>query len=74
MLLRRGQLLKASAVTKVAEEKTALAAYEVDREKKADSVDKADAKRTAAKQADEAAKANAAERLNAEMRAELRVN
>ena len=38
----------------MAEEKAALAAYEVDRKKKA--VDnKADAKRTAAKQADEAA-------------------
>ena len=44
---------KAAAVKKVAEEKSALAAYEVDRKKKA--VDKADAKRTAAKQADEAA-------------------
>ena len=39
--------------------------YEVDRKKKA--VEKADAKRNAAKQADEAAKTNAAERLNAEM-------
>ena len=63
-------LLKAAAVKKLAEEKSARAAYEVDRKKKA--VDKADAKRTAAKQADEAAKANAAERLNAEMGAELR--
>ena len=40
------------------------------RKKKA--VEKADAKRTAAKQADEAAKTNAAERLNAAMRAEFR--
>ena len=55
----------------MAEEKLALAAYEVARKKKA--ADKADAKRTAAKQADEAAKTNAAERLNAEMKAELRV-
>ncbi len=52
------------------EEKAARAVYEVDRKKKA--IDKADAKRTAAKQADEAAKTNAAERLNAEMRVEMR--
>ena len=47
----------------MAEEKAASAAYEVDRKKKG--VEKADAKRTAAKQADEAAirKTNAAERL-----------
>ena len=45
----------------MAEEKLALAAYEVSRKKKA--VEKADAKRTATKQADEAAKTNAAERL-----------
>ena len=37
----------------MAEDKAALAVYEVERKKKA--IDKADAKRTAAKQADEAA-------------------
>ena len=61
---------KAAAVKRMDEEKAARAVFEVDRKKKG--VEKADAKRNAAKQADEAAKTNAAERLNAEMKAELR--
>ena len=61
---------KAAAVKKVAEVKSALAAYEAARKKEA--VDTAYAKGATAKQADEVAKTNAADRLNAELRVELR--